>query len=158
MSKDLALRVSNTDSRRSNFNDQQCSLRGPLGRLDKSSCSTLRVKLAFADSFLHGRLGSLLLKRLFEHACGRTAKLDEKLVQSLNAMVKRLQMGEAKSVKASSKQRWFIYIDACYESETKTGGLEACFWMLLENSSPGLALLYQKMCARLWAAWSKILL
>ena len=91
--------------------------------MDKSSCLTLRGKLGFADSFLHGRLGSLLLKRLSEHAYGRTSKLDEELVSSLNAMAKRLQVGEAKSVKATSKQRWFIYTDASYEPETKTGGL-----------------------------------
>lgn len=122
MSKDLVLGVSNTDSRRSELISMINSAVSE-GCLDKSSCLTLRGKLGFADSFLHGRLGSLLLKRLSEHAYGRTAKLEEELVQSLNAMVKRLQMGEAKSVKASSKQRWFIYIDASYEPETKTGGL-----------------------------------
>lgn len=110
-------------------------------------------KLGFADSFLHGRLGSLLLKRLSEHAYGRTSKLDEELVSSLNAMVKRLEVGEAKSVKATSKQRWFVYTDASYEPETKT----ACFWMPLEGWSPGLVWRYRKMCARPWAVWSKTL-
>ena len=43
------------------------------GRLEKNACLTLGCKLGFADSFLHGRLGSLLLKRLSEHAYGRSA-------------------------------------------------------------------------------------
>ena len=80
-------------------------------------------KLGFADSFLHGRLGSLLLKLLSEHANGRSAKLDEELVHSLTAMVDQLKIGEARLVRAGAKQKWFVYTDASYEPETLTGGL-----------------------------------
>ena len=33
------------------------------------------LKLGFADSFLHGRLGALLLKQLSEHAYGGTSNV-----------------------------------------------------------------------------------
>ncbi len=49
-------------------------------KLSKPEALVLRGKLGFADSFVHGRLGSLVLKKLAEHAYGRTAKLDDDLV------------------------------------------------------------------------------
>lgn len=45
-------------------------------RLTKPEVLVLRGKLGFADSFVHGRLGSLVLKKLAEHAYDRSAKLD----------------------------------------------------------------------------------
>lgn len=91
--------------------------------LDKATCLTLRGKLGFADSFLHGRLGALVLKRLSEHAYGRTSKLDTDLILSLEAMRLRLQSPEPRRVTCSARDKWFIYTDASYEPESKTGGL-----------------------------------
>lgn len=45
------------------------------GELCRQDALILRGKLGFADSFLHGRLGLLVLKQLSEHAYGRSAKL-----------------------------------------------------------------------------------
>ena len=120
--RDLVLKVSNTEARR---NELISMISGAIGngRLEKHACLTLGGKLGFADSFLHGRLGSLLLKRLSEHAYGRSAKLDEELVHSLTAMVDRLKIGEARLVRAGAKQKWFVYTDASCEPETLTGGL-----------------------------------
>ena len=91
--------------------------------MEKNACLTLGGKLGFANSFLHGRLGSLLLQHLSEHVYGRSAKLDEELVRSLTAMVDQLKIGEARLVRAGAKQKWFVYTDASYEPETLTGGL-----------------------------------
>ena len=93
LSKDLVLLVGNTESRRSEI----LALIGDAlerGLLDKSGCLTLRGKLGFADSFMHGRLGAILLKKLSEHAYGRTSKLDDDARQALSAMAKRLEFGE----------------------------------------------------------------
>jgi hypothetical protein len=37
-------------------------------KLDRHETLKLRGRLGFADGFLHGRLGSLILKRLIDHA------------------------------------------------------------------------------------------
>ena len=50
------------------------------GTLGKQQSLVLRGRLGFADSFLHGRLGRLVLAKLVEHAYGRTSKLDHDLV------------------------------------------------------------------------------
>jgi len=78
LSPDLVLKVSNTGARRKEL-ISMISGAFENGRLGKNACLSLGGKLGFADSFLHGRLGSLLLKRLSEHAHGRSAKLDENL-------------------------------------------------------------------------------
>jgi hypothetical protein len=70
------------------------------GVLEKQSARVLRGKLGFADSFLHGRLGALLLKQLSEHAYGRTAKMPGELVMSLNMMLQRLCNGRPTEVNA----------------------------------------------------------
>ena len=122
LSKDLVLLVGNTESRRSEI----LALIGDAlerGLLDKSGCLTLRGKLGFADSFMHGRLGAIMLKKLSEHAYGRTSKLDDDARQALSAMAKRLESGEPRRVHMGVMEKWFIFTDASYEPETKTGGL-----------------------------------
>ena len=47
------------------------------GELCRHDALILRGKLGFADSFLHGLLGLLVLKQLSEHAYGRSAKLSK---------------------------------------------------------------------------------
>ena len=42
------------------------------GVLTKHDALASRGKLGFADSFLHGRLGLMVLKQLSDHAYGRT--------------------------------------------------------------------------------------
>ena len=57
------LQVANTESRRMELMEQ---LKEALqkGKLSKPECLVLRGRLGFADSFLHGRIGKLTLKRL----------------------------------------------------------------------------------------------
>lgn len=45
------------------------------------------------------------------------------MILSLEAMRLRLQSPEPRRVTCSARDRWFIYTDASYESESKTGGL-----------------------------------
>ena len=91
--------------------------------LDKQTCLVLRGRLGFADSFIHGRLGKLVLKRLSDHAYGRSKKIDEELRSALEAMVERLKHAPPRSITAGSFQQWFIYTDANFGAEERCGGL-----------------------------------
>lgn len=77
--KDKILRVGNAESGRDDL-IAMITAAVDRGLLDKGACLTLRGKLGFADSFLHGRLVALELKRLSMHAYGRISKLDTDLI------------------------------------------------------------------------------
>eukprot|EP00435_Cladocopium_sp_Y103_P071499 s101_g37.t1 len=93
------------------------------GRLGKQDTLILRGKLGFADSFLHGRLGSLVLKQLADHAYGKTSRLSSDLVLALSMMQHRLTVGKPREVTAKRLETWYVYTDAAYEPETCTGGI-----------------------------------
>ena len=95
------------------------------GVLGKQSALVLRGKLGFADSFLHGRLGALLLKQLSEHAYGRASKIPAELATCLSMMLHRLCNGRPREVNALPLEQWYVYCDAAYEPESKTGGIGA---------------------------------
>ena len=118
--KTLAIR--NTEQR---VQDLQALLTATIegGTLGKQEALVLRGKLGFADSFLHGRLGALLLKQLSEHAYGRAVRITGELKLSLRMMLQRLQSGRPRTINALALQQWFVYTDAAYEPETCTGGL-----------------------------------
>ena len=120
--KDKILRVGNTESGRDEL-IAMITAAVDRGLLDKGACLTLRGKLGFADSFLHGRLPAVVLKRLSMHAYGRTSKLDTDLILALKAMSERLEIREPREVTCCACEKWFIYTDASYEPETETGGL-----------------------------------
>ena len=67
-------------------------------KLDRHETLKLRGRLGFADGFLHGRLGSLILKRLIDHAYGSTSSLDDSLANVLGWMMHRLKTAEPKRV------------------------------------------------------------
>ena len=89
-------RIYNTEQRRT---DLISKLEEVLkcGELSKHDSLVLRGRLGFADSFLHGRLGGLLLKKLVEHACSRHKALDPCTKQALAAMKLRLELGRLRS-------------------------------------------------------------
>ena len=93
--------------------------------LGKQETLVLRGKLGFADSFLHGRLGSLVLKKLSEHAYSGQSSLDTDVPVALHFMKKRLKLGLPKTVSGQAWKHWFVYSDASYEQSQKTGGLGA---------------------------------
>ena len=114
--------VCNTESRRKEL-IQQIASALQSGFLDKQSTLSLRGRLGFADSFMYGRIGKLVLKQLTDHAYGPRKKFDESLAFSLRAMSDRLQTARPREVTALQLRQWFIYTDASYESGTNTGGL-----------------------------------
>ena len=124
LSGESILRIQNTEQR---IQDLKTLINATLdaGSLGKQSALVLRGKLGFADSYLHGRLGALLLKQLSEHAYGRGTKLPSELVTSLTMMMHRLCNGRPREVSAKPLVEWFLYCDAAYEPETKSGGLGA---------------------------------
>ena len=86
MSHERILGVGNTEARKEEL-VQQLSEAVAKGTLDKQARLALRGRLGFADSFVHGRLGKLLLKRLSDHAYGTTRTLDTELKLAMEAMV-----------------------------------------------------------------------
>ena len=79
--------------------------------------------LGFADSFLHGRLGSLVLKRLIDHAYSFTNTVDDELAQLLEFMLERLKKASPKKVDASTVKEWSVFTDTSYNMEGKVSGL-----------------------------------
>ena len=93
------------------------------GRLDRHDTLKLRGRLGFADGFLHGRLGSLTLKRLIDHAYGSSSMLDESLANVLQWMMERLKTAKPKQVDAGTVREWCIFTDASYQHDTRSAGL-----------------------------------
>ena len=91
--------------------------------LGKQDCLSLRGKLGFADSFLHGRLGAFLLKQLVSHAYGRSRVVSDDLRVSLDSMKCRLQHGRQRRVDAKNLKVWYVFTDASFEQSTTTGGI-----------------------------------
>ena len=85
----------------------------------------LKGRLSFADSFLHGRLGKILLKKLLEHAYSRQRTLDESTKHALLAMKTRLEAGHPVQISDQELLQWFVYTDAAYNMEELTGGVGA---------------------------------
>lgn len=94
-------------------------------RLSKQDALVLRGKLGFADSFLHGRLGLLVLKQLVEHAYSRGTEIDDDLKCSLTFMRGRLTNGKPLRIDHRFLATWHVYTDACYEPSEKSGGIGA---------------------------------
>ena len=92
--------------------------------LNRHDSLKLRGRLGFADSFLHGRLGSLVLKKLIDHAYSFTSTVDDELAQLLEFMLERLKKASPKKSDASTvKEEWSIFTDASYNMEEKVSGL-----------------------------------
>ena len=90
LSHQRVLKVGNTAERKEEL-IQQLTTAIESGALDKQTSLALRGRLGFADCFIHGRLGKLVLKRLSDHAYGTTRSLDADLKAALTAMVVRLK-------------------------------------------------------------------
>ena len=116
------LQVNNTESRKEEL-IQQITSALSSGVLDKQTCLALRGRLGFADSFIHGRLGKLVLKRLSDHAYGSTRRLDDDLRLALKAMAQRLRHAGPRLVTAEQCKQWYMYTDASFESEQSFGCL-----------------------------------
>ena len=94
-------------------------------KLDRAATLKLRGRLGFADGFLHGRLGSLILERLLEPAYGTMSYIDEPLANVLALMTKRLETAGPKKVDSGTVQEWCIFSDASFEPENSSAGLGA---------------------------------
>ena len=123
-SKDRLLLVQNTSARVADLSSAIAdAINGRV--LSRVDALRLRGKLGFADSFLHGRLGALILKKLVDHAYGNTATVDDDLARVLGHMRSRLDGAGPKRVDVSSADEWIIQTDAAFDMTTGTGGLGA---------------------------------
>ena len=121
------LRVRNTEQRVLELQTlRTATLRD--GQLNKQDALTLRGKLGFADSFLHGRLGLMVLKQLSDHAYGRTSSIQPELFLGLQVMAQRLSNAAPRTVSAQAIQQWLMFADAAYEPESFSGGLGAALF------------------------------
>lgn len=116
------LAVCNSETRKNELVQQIAEAVAP-GCLDKQQSLVLRGRLGFADSFLHGRLGRLVLSKLVEHAYGRQRQMEPDLIAALKAMSDRLQHAKPREVTTADNLQWFMYTDASYEGSSCTGGL-----------------------------------
>ena len=123
-SMDGILKLQNTEKR---INELVQSLETILvsRKLDRTGTLKLRGRLGFADGFLHGRLGSLILKRLIDHAYGTSSSVDDSLANVLELMIQRLKTAGPKRVDTSTVREWCIFSDASYEPGTFNAGLGA---------------------------------
>ena len=94
-------------------------------KLSRHDALVLRGRLGFADSFVHGRLGRLVLSRLVEHAYGAQSELMPPLASALRFMRMRLNDAKPRVVGTAQHNQFFLYTDASYEPESHTGGLGA---------------------------------
>ena len=124
MSCQGTLEIRNTESRIADLIQQ---IRGFLeaGTLNRHDTLKLRGRLGFADGYLHGRLGALILKRLIDHAYVSNPQSDDELEHLLLLMIERLETAGPKTVNAGSFTEWLVLTDAAYEKDTKSGGLGA---------------------------------
>ena len=116
------LHVCNTQARRDEL-VKQISDAVAKGCLGKHETLVLRGRLGFADSFLHGRLGKLVLKKLVDHAYGKSSRMEPDLVVALKAMVDRLQLAGPRRVTSGNAKQWCIFTDASFEQSVGTGGI-----------------------------------
>jgi len=128
--------VCNTEARRQELVEQILKAVERMA-LDRQETLSLWGRPGFADSFLHGRLGKLVLKHSVDHAYGPSRRLEPNLVTSLKAMAERLQSSKPRVVTSFECEQWCIYTDASFEQSTFTGGLggvlvneqtEVCAW------------------------------
>ena len=95
-------------------------------KIGRHEALKLPGRLAFADGFLHGRLGAFLFKRLIDHAYYSSSNnVGESLAQVLELMVQRLQTAGPKLVDVKTVAEWCVFTDASYDGTSKTGGLGA---------------------------------
>ena len=118
-SSECLMFVENTESRKKEVSELM-GIAIKNRKLSKPEALILRGKLGFADSFMHGRLGSLVLKKLAEHAYGRSAVLEADLVTALQSMIVRLHTGGPRTVSASEDRCLRIFTDAAYEPHTQS--------------------------------------
>ena len=85
--------IENTEQRKTELKDM-IMLALDKGSLSRQEALVLRGKLGFGDSFVHGRLGVLVLSKLFEHAYGAQKSIDEGWRTALRFMLTRLQFGK----------------------------------------------------------------
>lgn len=121
-SEERLLAVANTTARKDELIGQIAAAL-EQGTLGKQECLMLRGRFGFADSFLHGRVGKLVLKKLIDHAYGKSCRMDYELKAALRAIKVRLQEAGPKVVSAKNFAQWFIYTDASYEPADGSGGL-----------------------------------
>ena len=124
LSSQATLEIRNTETRIADLTQQILGFL-KAGALSRHDTLKLRGRLGFADGYLHGRLGALILKRLIDHAYGSNPKLDDELEHLLVLMIERLEKAGPKTVNAGSFTEWLVFTDAAFEGDTKSGGLGA---------------------------------
>ena len=122
LSSERKMLIENTEQRKNELKDM-IMLALEKNSLSRQEALVLRGKLGFADSFVHGRLGVLVLSKLIEHAYGTQKTIDESLKTALKFILARLQFGKPRMVSAKRLKQWYIFSDASFQQEEQIGGL-----------------------------------
>ncbi|CAK9117153.1 unnamed protein product [Durusdinium trenchii] len=124
LARDRILSIGNTEARKQELIEHIDRML-VNGCMSKHESLVLRGRLGFADSFVHGRLGKMVLNRIVEHAYGTEARIGKPLESALTWMRHRLLTCKPKRIDSTDLQQFFVYTDAAFEPETSTGGLGA---------------------------------
>lgn len=109
----------------------------------------MRGKLGFADSFVHSRLGVLVLSKLIERESGAQKQSGESLRIAFHFMLERLNFGKPRMVLAQKLEEWYIYSDASYEQNSKTGGVGGVLVDAVAQQGHGVDIRF----GALWSVW-----
>ena len=118
------LLVSNTEKRK----DDLCRLMGETlarGTLTSSEAASLRGRLGFAEGQLFGRAIRKLINVLGSHVLQPQAKknLPEATKIALERVAERISGAAPRMVDTQTNEVYFMFTDACFDSETKSGGI-----------------------------------
>ena len=121
---DGVLSVSNTEKRKGDL----CRLMSETlarGTLTSSEAASLRGRLGFAEGQLFGRAIRKLINVLGSHVLQPQAKknLPEATKIALERVAERISGAAPRMVDTQTNEVYFMFTDACFDSETKSGGI-----------------------------------
>ncbi len=131
-SHDGIIEVRNTEKRKREL-DGQISDAISEGRLSSAASASLKGRLGFAEGQLFGRSTRKLVNELGKHslATPRNGTLSFDTLFALKFVKEKILNAPPRVVDVNSKSVLYIFTDAAFESEAKTGGLGA---VLLSSS------------------------
>ena len=131
-SADGVIEVRNTEKRKREL-DSQISDAISAGKLSSAASASLKGRLGFAEGQLFGRSTRKLVNELGKHslATPKNGKLSFDTLFALKFVKEKILNAPPRIVDVNSKSVLYVFTDAAFESEGKSGGLGA---VLLSSS------------------------
>eukprot|EP00438_Fugacium_kawagutii_P010313 Skav234595 [mRNA] locus=scaffold540:38875:40689:- [translate_table: standard] len=78
----------------------------------------LRGRMQFADGQLFGRVGSLCMRSVTNHAFEKGGgKLEESCIRSLRRFAECLKLSIPRMIRKAADETWYLFTDACFEPQ-----------------------------------------